>query len=129
MIRELSMLWYKIASISHHKDRDCHWYIEEDWAYGNAPVYCVRHEGYINGDIESEFSTRLRAERYLIDIMRTSIDREFKRAHDILENCGDYDAEILMNARILIRMEDEFQDITRRIEFVVNDGICNEEEE
>lgn len=35
-----------------HKDRDCHWYIEVAWSYGEEPEYKVIHNGYIIGNIE-----------------------------------------------------------------------------
>jgi hypothetical protein len=42
----------------HHKDRDCHWYIETRWSYGYSPKYFVQHYGYILHDFEEqEFST------------------------------------------------------------------------
>ena len=43
----LTGIWYDYVSQDHHKDRDCHWYIEMVWSYGNPPNYRVRHPGYI----------------------------------------------------------------------------------
>ena len=53
-IRELTEEWYTLIGPDHHKDRDCHWYIETKWSYGQPPKYNVQHWGYILGDIEEE---------------------------------------------------------------------------
>ena len=37
-ITELTTLWYNIISLGHHKDSDCHWYINKVWSYGGEPV-------------------------------------------------------------------------------------------
>ena len=49
-ITKLTGEWYKLIGSDHHKDRDCHWYIETKWSYGNSPVYIVNHYGYIITD-------------------------------------------------------------------------------
>lgn len=57
LIEEITKLtdeWYTLISPDHHKDRDCHWYIETKWSYGQPPKYNAQHYGYIIGDIEEE---------------------------------------------------------------------------
>lgn len=39
--------WMDLIGSDHHKDRDCHFYIERIWSYGNAPYWQVSHHGYI----------------------------------------------------------------------------------
>jgi hypothetical protein len=56
-ITELTDEWYKLIGGDHHKDRDCHWYIETRWSYGYPPKYFVQHFGYIVNDIEVECDT------------------------------------------------------------------------
>ena len=45
-IIELTQKYYKYISLDHHKDRDCHWYIEKVYSYGEAPKYTAKHYGY-----------------------------------------------------------------------------------
>lgn len=47
-ITALTQRYYELVNRDHHKDRDCHFYILKDWTYGDAPVYKVEHQGYIN---------------------------------------------------------------------------------
>lgn len=49
-IVRLSALWYALVGSSHHKDRDCHWYIMADYSYGQHPTYVANHYGYIYRD-------------------------------------------------------------------------------
>lgn len=51
-ITKLTEEWYDLIGGDHHKDRDCHWYIETKWSYGNPPTYMVQHWGYIIDYIE-----------------------------------------------------------------------------
>ena len=57
IIEEITILtdeWYRLIGSDHHKDRDCHWYIETKWSYGQPPKYSVQHFGYILDDIVEE---------------------------------------------------------------------------
>lgn len=57
IIEEITILtdeWYHLIGKDHHKDRDCHWYIETKWSYGFPPKYIVCHYGYIIDAIEEE---------------------------------------------------------------------------
>lgn len=53
-IIELSEKWYEYVSCDHHKDCDCHWIIETDFAYGDEPVFTAQHYGYIAHDLEGQ---------------------------------------------------------------------------
>jgi hypothetical protein len=53
-ITNLTDEWYHLIGKDHHKDRDCHWYIETKWSYGFPPKYLVCHYGYIIDTIEEE---------------------------------------------------------------------------
>ena len=60
LINEITYLtdqWYCLIGREHHKDRDCHWYIETKWSYGDPPKYFVRHYGYILDEISEECSS------------------------------------------------------------------------
>jgi len=56
-VTDLTEQWYKLIGPDHHKDRDCHWYIETKWSYGNSPEYCVVHHGYILGELNETWQT------------------------------------------------------------------------
>jgi hypothetical protein len=46
-IIRLSNIWYKYVSLDHHKDRDCHFYVECVYSYGKPPKYYAYHNGYV----------------------------------------------------------------------------------
>lgn len=51
-IHEMTQIWYEYVGLDHHKDRDCHWYITQEWSYGNKPEWRVQHFGYIADDFD-----------------------------------------------------------------------------
>jgi hypothetical protein len=68
MIEEITKLtaeWYHLIGSDHHKDRDCHWYINTKWSYGRAPVYVVEHYGYILDHFDGQCDTYEEALRIL----------------------------------------------------------------
>jgi len=56
-ITKLTNEWYALIGSDHHKDHDCHWYIETKWSYGKSPLYTIQHFGYILDDIKETWST------------------------------------------------------------------------
>lgn len=44
---ELTKFWYEYVAQDHHKDRDCHFYINKVWSYGQEPYYRIENYGYI----------------------------------------------------------------------------------
>ena len=77
-ITKLTDEWYCLIGNDHHKDRDCHWYIETKWSYGNSPVYIVSHYGYIITDeINEPCSTYEDALKTLKKILEREI-QEYK---------------------------------------------------
>ena len=73
IIRKLTDAWYSIVTINHHKDRDCHWYINTTYSYGKAPVYRVEHYGYIHKDVSEDYNSYEDAEERLIEILKEAI--------------------------------------------------------
>jgi hypothetical protein len=53
-ITKLTEEWYSLIAKDHHKDRDCHWYINTKWSYGNSPIYIVEHHGYVHNHVSVE---------------------------------------------------------------------------
>lgn len=72
-ITKLTDEWYRLIGKDHHKDRDCHWYIETKWSYGLAPKYIVCHYGYIIDTIEEECNSYDLALIKLKDILTEEI--------------------------------------------------------
>lgn len=50
-VKELAGIWCKAISTDHHKTRDCYFYIETKWAYGEDPKFVAVHNGYVARDL------------------------------------------------------------------------------
>ena len=80
LIEEITKLtdeWYTLIGPDHHKDKDCHWYIETRWSYGNPPKYTVWHHGYIL-EIEEDWNTYELALERLKEILTREIEEYIK---------------------------------------------------
>lgn len=75
-IFKLSEEWYELISSNHHKDKDCHWYIEIRWSYGEQPEFRVLHHGYMTDDIEIACDSYETALMELRTILKRAIERE-----------------------------------------------------
>lgn len=75
-ITELSKEWYILIGRDHHKDRDCHFYINTVWSYGQKQKYRVEHYGYLYRDVEETFDTYQEAAKYLLNTLKIMIERE-----------------------------------------------------
>jgi len=85
-ITKLTEEWYFLIGKDHHKDRDCHWYIEIKWSYGYPPVYTIQHFGYILDNIEEECNSYEEALTVLRDTLKEKIEEEKKTQKEIEEN-------------------------------------------
>jgi hypothetical protein len=86
-ITKLTEEWYTLCGKGgHHKDRDCHWYIETKWSYGYPPVYTVQHHGYIIDRIEEECDSYEIALIFLRDTLKKEIEDEKKSQEENNEN-------------------------------------------
>lgn len=81
-ITKLSEEWYFLIGKDHHKDRDCHWYIETKWSYGYPPKYQVQHFGYVLDRIEEEFESYENALKFLKDTLIREIEEYKKHLKD-----------------------------------------------
>jgi hypothetical protein len=77
-ITKLTDEWYRLIGSDHHKDRDCHWYIETKWSYGYPPKYIVNHFGYILDEIIEECDSYDEALLKLKEILIEKIEEEKK---------------------------------------------------
>jgi hypothetical protein len=75
-ITELSKEWYILIGGDHHKDRDCHFYINTVWSYGQQQKYRVEHFGYLYRDVEETFDTYKEAADCLLNTLKLMIERE-----------------------------------------------------
>lgn len=73
-ITKLTDEWYCLIGPDHHKDRDCHWYVETKWSYGFPPKYLVCHYGYILDTIERECDSYESALGTLKEILTSEIE-------------------------------------------------------
>jgi hypothetical protein len=85
-ITELSKEWYILIGDDHHKDRDCHFYINTVWSYGEKQKYRVEHYGYIFRDIEEEFDTYGEAAMFLLNKIKEMIKVVEKDLETMNEN-------------------------------------------
>jgi len=92
-ITELSERWYELIGGEHHKDRDCHWYVEVRWSYGLPQVYVVRHDGYTFERIEEEFNTYAEALEGLKGYLERAISEENAEREDSDDSGDDSEDE------------------------------------
>jgi hypothetical protein len=85
-ITELTEKWYFLIGKDHHKDKDCHFYINTVWSYGKKQKYRVEHYGYIFRDIEEEFDTYDAAAKFLLNKIKEMIKVVEKDLETIDEN-------------------------------------------
>jgi len=83
-ITELTKKWYSLIGQDHHKDKDCHFYINTVWSYGQKQKYRVEHYGYLYKDVEETFDTYKEAAEYLLKTLKTMIKRE-KNIEEIID--------------------------------------------
>ena len=75
-IADLAKQYHTLIAGEHHKDRDCHWYVETIWSYGESPKYMVRHKGYIYHRVEAVCATYQNALRLLRDELASAVNQE-----------------------------------------------------
>lgn len=86
-ILRLTGVWYEYVNFDHHKDRDCHWTIEENWSYGDYPTFQIVHEGYIGERIRYDVAKGAsyeRAKEDLLRILKSQIRKQQEWARECL---------------------------------------------
>lgn len=80
----LTQKWYRYVNLDHHKDRDCHWYIEKVWSYGDEPYYVAYHNGYIGPEWKSpNCATEEMAQTLLRDKLKNLLASEIKHLQEM----------------------------------------------
>lgn len=77
-ITTLAAEYYALVGKDHHKDRDCHWYIETKWSYGEPPKFIARHYGYVSEELDDSFDSYREAAVGLRAYLRDSINTHKK---------------------------------------------------
>lgn len=78
-IVRLSNIWMRFVGVDHHKDRDCHWYIQKYYSYGEKPYYMAWHHGYMGDDFEgTKCDTLEEAEEELLNAIKFQIHKAKK---------------------------------------------------
>ena len=87
----LAHLWYEYISKDHHKDCDCHWYIERRWSYSEKPKWVVWHSGYIFEGKEIECGSYEEALKVLIKLVKEAFQKELNWAEKVLQSPKKWD--------------------------------------
>lgn len=95
-ITAMTKAWYEYVSGDHHKDRDCHWYIEQSWDYGETPTWTIKHYGYIfhkgkDGETQCKGKTHKDALCDLRKLIRKAFLSEINFANGVIICPEDYD--------------------------------------
>jgi hypothetical protein len=72
-ITELTDEWMSTIGAEHHKDRDCHFYIERVWSYGEKPYWRMTHHGYWNDRVCQKCETYRDALELLEHFVKSAI--------------------------------------------------------
>lgn len=106
-ILQLTMMWYDYVLRDHHKDCDCHWYLQEVWSYGELPKYHIQHNGYVYDSSNSHlYKTKSKAERALVKEIKKAFLVEYNWCCQVINDKG-YDEIQRKQAKWLIeRYED-----------------------
>jgi len=99
----LAHLWYEYVSKDHHKDWDCHWYIERRWSYFEKPQWSIWHAGYIFEGGEIECKSYEEALRKLIEMIKQAFQEELKWAKTVLESSNGWDEIQIERAKWLVK--------------------------
>lgn len=60
---ELTAEYYALIGKDHHKDKDCHFYIQKIYSYGDEPYWQFLHYGYC-WSVENFFQDEVNREKY-----------------------------------------------------------------
>jgi hypothetical protein len=88
----LTQFWYEYVGCDHHKDRDCHFYINKKWSYGHPAVYYVDHYGYMSEyKGEGEFATYEEALDELLAFLEENAASAYKNIPSDWEDTSRHD--------------------------------------
>jgi len=82
-LTELTAEYYDLIGGEHHKDKDCHFYIEKIYSYGREPYWQFCHYGYC-WSVENFFQDEANVEKY------QEFYNKQKKRFDYLQNQKTY---------------------------------------
>ena len=104
-IVELTDKWYRYVAKDHHKDKDCHWYISCDFAYGGEPVYSAYHYGYIfEGKEMEKRKTYEEAESDLLVLIQQAMLIEREWVDRVMKDKSQWDEKQIEKAELYIKL-------------------------
>ena len=98
-IIKMSDMWMRYVGTDHHKDCDCHWYIQQDFAYGDKPVWSAYHYGYIFEGKEIHTSSYDGALNALIELLKEAFITEIKWASEVNADVSGWDDDQVERAK------------------------------
>lgn len=91
---DLTRFWYDFVSQEHHKDRDCHFYINKVYSYGKRPHWRIEHYGYnvqLPISLENKkFNTHDEAFEKLYSWLASQVRNEIATYKDYAEDETDF---------------------------------------
>lgn len=103
----LTAAWMEYVGRDHHKDRDCHWYIECDYAYGDAPEFTVSHQGYIGLDEARPADSYEHAKDVLLRMIRDAIREEKAWASRVLSDPAEWESFDIESANLITEIQED----------------------
>ena len=89
---KLTQQWYEYVNTDHHKDRDCHFFVEKVFSYGEPAHYRAWHEGYVADSWNSDkFTTARDATLSLLDFLQKEKAKAVELAKGAAESGEDWD--------------------------------------
>lgn len=74
------------SMLDYHKDKDCHWYIQKKWSYGDEPQYQVVHHGYVSANVFETFDTYPEALDFAVSAVEERVAEQIAHAQRILND-------------------------------------------
>ena len=102
-IVKMTNLWYEYVSMDHHKDCDCHWYIQQDFAYGCKPTWSVYHFGYLYESKEVLAESYLDALKKILVLIKKAFSKELSWALGISKDYSKWDEYQVEKAKFAIK--------------------------
>jgi hypothetical protein len=84
-LTRLTADWMSTIGPEHHKDRDCHFWIERRWSYGEPPKWVAEHHGYW---IKEQFIRRCDTYREAIQALIGLLTHELAEAKKCIAENG-----------------------------------------
>jgi hypothetical protein len=99
-ITKLTSIW--MECLDYHKDRDCHWYVQLTWSYGDEPYWEAQHYGYVYEPEPIQCKSYDEALDELIKMIKEGFKNEIEHAEYVLSESG-WDKYDIKHAELVIK--------------------------